>query len=58
MGSIKKGVLCWAKGSHQSISNILKYPMSLYDLYLSFPMLKEQSTVTRIKTVGFCFQAH
>lgn len=48
VGSIKKDVLCWAKGSHQNILNILKYSMSLYYLNLSFPMLKEQPTVTNL----------
>lgn len=48
VGSTEKDILCWAKRSQQNISDISKYPMSLYYLCLSFPMLKEQSTVTNL----------
>lgn len=46
LGSIEEDVLCWTKGSHQNISNIQKYHVPVYYLYLSFPMLKEQLALT------------
>jgi len=46
LGSTEEDVWCWAKGSQQNISNTLEYTVTVYFLYLSFPMLKELSALT------------
>lgn len=48
LGSIEKDVLCWAKGSYQNILNILQFLMSVYYLYQSCSMLKEQSALSSL----------
>lgn len=44
----EEDVLCWAKRIQQNISGVPNYLLSLYYLYLSFPMLKEQSALTTL----------